>query len=201
MVAVDTRTIGVDAGALSGCPFCCARNAAKPKIGDRIRILTGSCVGMTGTVSKVDLDSRFPEGTFLLRADNDRPGVERIVNMAVDLFQHLSESRTPEWLPPLCLREAGELDDVIVTFCQTCSHEGHWEWTQSAFYEIIRFCWQARLPITKEELWRVLQAHSVPQEDKDRSQHLFEVGTELLVYTLQRKPIKKKRVRPLSEGT
>lgn len=105
---------------------------------------------------------------------------------------------TPNWAPPLCLEDAAELDSVVVYFCEKSVRNGkrHLDW--SAFFEIIRRIWTRRLPIESHELWTVLHAHGVPQRWEKRLTDFFTKGRDLLVYAVGKKPIKKKRVTPLS---
>lgn len=88
-------------------------------------ILNNFRAGMTGTVSNVDLDDRFPKTAFLMVADEDKPGVEQIVNTEHDLVAPVNSlAPLPDWLPPLALRDASELDEVAVRFCDRCSASG-----------------------------------------------------------------------------
>ena len=161
-------------------------------------ILNDFNAGMTGTIANVDLDDRFPKTAFLIAADGDRPGVEQIVNTEHDLVALIgSQVPLPSWLPPLALRDAAELDEVAVWFCDRCSASGQFVWDRTSFYEVIRLCWQRRFPLTPDEVWSVLCAHGMPSELVIESQRTFLEGTELLVYTHGRKAIKKKRVKQL----
>jgi len=185
-------------GRKSGCPFCTARLGVKPDLGDRIIVLNDFRAGMTGTVSTVDLDHRFPKTAFLIVADGDEPGVEQIVNTERDLVAPLgSRAPLPAWLPPLALRDAAELDEVAVWFCGRCSASGQFVWDRTSYCEVIRACWQKRFPLTPDEVCSVLCAHGLPSEFAAEAQRAFLEGTELLVYTHGRRPIKKKRVKQL----
>jgi len=186
------------AGQKSNCPFCTARLGVKPDLGARIIILNDFRAGMTGTVSNADLDHRFPMTAFLLVADEDNPGVEQIVNTEHDLVAPVdSQTPLPSWLPPLALRDAAELDEVAVWFCDRCSASGQFVWDRTSYYEVIRFCWRRRFPLTPDEVCSVLCAHGLPLEFVVEANSRFFEGTELLVYTHGRKPIKKKRVKRL----
>lgn len=185
-------------GQKSACPFCTARLGVKPRLGARIVVLNDFRAGMTGTVSAVDLDERFPKTAFLMVADGDSPGTEQIVNIERDLIAPLSSPDSlPGWLPPLTLRDAAELDDVAVWFCDRCSVSGQFVWDRTAHYEVIRVCWQRRFPLTPDEVCSVLAAHGLPAELAAEAQRAFLEGVGLLVYTHGRRPIKKKRVKPL----
>ncbi|MBU0507746.1 hypothetical protein KKH27_02765 [bacterium] len=161
-------------------------------------ILNDFRAGMTGTVSNVDMDHRFPKTVFLMVADGDRPGVEQIVNTEHDLVAPVgSQVPLPGWLPPLALRDAAELDEVAVRFCDRCSTSGKFVWDRTSYYEVIRSCWQRRFPLTPDEVGSVLCAHGLSLEFVAEAHRAFLEGTGLLVYTHGRKPIKKKRVKRL----
>ena len=131
-------------------------------------------------------------------ADADEPGDERIVNTEYDLVAPLgSREPLPVWLPPLSLRDAAELDEVAVRFCDRGTVSGRFVWDRTSYYEVIRACWQKRFPLTPTEVCSVLSAHGLPAEFDTEAQRAFCEGTELLVYTHGRRPIKKKRVKPL----
>lgn len=185
-------------GQKSGCPFCTARLAVKPDLGARIMVLNDFRAGMTGTVSNVDLDHRFPKTAFLMVADGDEPGVKQIVDTESNLVAPVgSPASLPGWFPPLGLRDAAELDEVAVWFCDQCSASGQFVWDRTSYYEVIRVCWQKRFPMTPDEVCSVLCAHGLPSELLADAQRAFLEGTELLVYTHGRRPIKKKRVKRL----
>jgi len=189
---------GVLAGQRAGCPFCMARLCARPDAGTRVIVLNDFRAGMTGTVSRVDLDQRFPKTTFLMVADLDETGVEQIVNTEHDLIAPIGAGTPiPIWLPPLSLRDAAELDEIAVRFCDHCSVSGVFVWDRMSYYAVISGCWQRRLPLTPGEMCSVLSAHSMPAEFTAEAQRAFLEGMELLVYTHGRQPIKKKRVRRL----
>jgi len=154
---------------------------------------------MTGTVSRVHVDG-LSRSAFLMIEDGAGPGIETIVDTERDLVAPLGASEPlPTWLPPLCLRDAVVLDEVAIWFCDHCSKSGVFAWDITSFYEVIRVCWQKRLPLTPTEVCAVLSAHGLPAEFNLQAQKAFAEGIGLLVYTHGRRPTKKKRVKPLSE--
>jgi hypothetical protein len=182
-------------GSLSGCPFCIASGIAIPEVGTGFRIINGYNAGATGVV--VERAKNLPPlpNEFLAQMDNDPPHIQHSV-FEHKLIQLLPP--TPDWAPPLCLEDAAELDSVLVYFCGKSVRNGKWHLDWSAFFEIIRRIWTRRLPIESHELWAVLHAHGVPQRWEKRLTDFFAKGRDLLVYAVGKKPIKKKRVAPLS---
>lgn len=154
---------------------------------------------MVGSVSKSDLDARFPETVFLMKAVGDKPGAEQIVNTEHDLVVPFDDRvALPKWLPPLSLRDAAEIDAVIVWFSDRCLSQRKWKWDREAYFEIIRKCWEKRFPLTDSEIWALLSAHGADPCLEQEAKRMFTDGIELLVYTCGRRPIKRKRVKPLS---
>ena len=185
-----------------GCPFCSARLAKRPKPGERVILLNGFRAGMVGTVSRVDMESRLPPATFLIKADGDRPGTEQIIHLNLDLFLVLSSRRRmPRWLPPLILREAAEVHEVVLIVCNRFAELGAAKWRPAIFYRLIEHCWRKRLPLTGDEIWELLVAHGMLNKFEKEARRLYIEGTELLVYTHGRKPINKKRITPLPTST
>lgn len=189
----------VELGRRAGCTFCAARLERRASLGQRIIILNGFRAGMIGTVSCVDLDSRYREGTFLVKADGDQTNSQQIVNPEFDLFApHASVEPIAKWLPPLSMREAAELDEVVVTVCSRFAELGYDQWHRSILYKLIGHCWRERLPLSDDDIWKILAAHGMPNEFEMDARRSYIEGTELLIFTHGRKSIKKKRISPLA---
>jgi hypothetical protein len=189
----------VEMGREAGCPFCAAQVEGRPSLGQRIMILNGYRAGMMGTVSSVDLDARFRPGAFLIKADRDNPHIEQIVNPDLDLFTtHPPEELLTKWIPPLTMGSAAALHDVVLRVCGRFAELGSDEWHRGAFYALIDHCWRERLPLSEQEVWAILDAHGMQKNLQKDARRSYVEGMELLVYTHGRKPIKKKRVEPLS---
>ncbi len=189
---------GVEAGIDSGCPFCLARTAPLPNVGARIQILTDYRAGLMGAVVETRPSLPLGKGELLVQFDHDPPGIHCIVSLERDLVAVNSEVPTPIWAPPISLREAAELDDVIVKFCRSSFSLKSWKPHVPTFYEVIRRVWHNRLPLEGTDMWSILEAHGVPQKYKKRLTELYQDGRDLLVYAIGRKPIKKKRIAPFS---
>ena len=188
-------------GFLGGCPFCTARRKGPPESGARFCIITGYNAGKTGTVVEV---AKLPFGEpvwpyeFLAQMDEDPPNIQRRIRLDISLIQVLPFAPPPKWAPPLCLREAGELDHAVVEFCEKSCTAERWNINWPAFYEIIRIVWNNRLPLEPTDFWPVLNAHGIPKKWKRELLEMYEKGREILIYCFGKSPIKKKRVAPLS---
>lgn len=81
----------VNAGRQSGCPFCLARHRPRPDVGTRIILLNDFRAGMTGTVSRVDVDG-LRRSAFLMIEDGSESGIETVVDADRELFAPLGAS-------------------------------------------------------------------------------------------------------------
>jgi hypothetical protein len=196
----ENRTIvpGEIEGFLSGCPFCTSYRIGIPEIGTRFRIISGSTTGATGTV--VEWPKNCPEiqNEFIAQMDHDPPEWQTRVSIKREMIEKLPSLPVPEWAPPLCLGDASELDKAVVKFCEESFNQGEWKVDWDSFNEVVRKVWNLRLPLEPNELWDVLNAHGVPERSKRELIEFYEKGRKLLIYSVGRRPIKKKRVKPLS---
>ena len=182
-------------GSSSGCPFCQSAPASALEPGVRFRFLTGPHAGRTGTVLS-PLPPPCPQDEGRAQLDHD-PSHWQQQLLSFHLVERLPAPDIPVWAPPIGLKEAAELDAIVVRFCEASFGTGEWMVSRPRFNEIIGFVWQKRLPISATELWNVLGAHGVPDRFERTLRELFENGRDLLIHVVGRKPIKKKRVTPL----
>lgn len=174
---------------------CDALLTPLPRVGERIILLSGVFSGVTGTVSNIALDHRFSPGTFLIRADGDDPSRELIVDPQTTIYAKCTgQFVLPQWFPPFTLRECVDLHSVIVAFVDGCIDSSSWRWNSRKYYEVITYSWYRRLPLEPCEVWQMLNIHGVPSSWENEARHRFLEGTELLVYSNGRRPIKKKRL-------
>jgi hypothetical protein len=147
----------------------------------------------------IEWPNNFPRtrNEFIAQLDNE-PNWQTRISIKRQKIQKLPIPPTPEWVPPLCLKDASELDRAIVQFCEKSYWHSKWKINWNSFNEIIRTVWHYRLPVEPNELWGVLQAHGVPLRSKRRLIEFYTKGRNLLIWSVGKKPIKKKRVKPLS---
>jgi hypothetical protein len=197
---IKDRTIvpGEIEGFLSGCPFCTSLRIGIPETGKRFRVISGVQRGSIGTV--VEWPPNIPkiENAFMAQLDCDSPDCQTSILIKWQMIQLYPFAPTPEWAPPLSMEDASELDKAITDFCEKSFANGIWEIDWEFFNEVIRSVWKNRLPLEPNELWPVLEAHGVPQGSKKDIMEFYERGRNLLVQVVGRKPIKKKKVAPLS---
>lgn len=196
----QNRTIvpGQIEGFLSGCPFCASRRIGIPEIGTRFRFISGLFSGCAGTVVEVPDDIPRIENEFLAQLDHDPPNVQTRVSIERQSIQRIPPLPTPEWAPPVCSDEADKIDKAVVQFCEKSYCRGEWKIDWNSFNGVVYTVWYYRLPLTPPEVWRILEAHGVPERSKKGLIEFFEKARNLLVYSCGRKPIKNKRVAPLA---
>jgi len=191
-------TPGISAGMKAGCPFCLARKTGVPKVGETIRILSDFRAGQIGKVVPPPPIFASEPYKITIQAEGDPPDVTWTVNTMADLIERFPGPPVPDWAPPISLKEAEELDGRVVQFCEKSMSSKGWRPNLPYFYAIIRYIWYKRLPLEPAEVWRVLHAHGVARNWQVRLTSLFRGGRDLLVFAEGRKPVKKKRVQPLS---
>ena len=184
-------------GAANGCPFCRAVRSSLPEIGTRFRFLSGFRAGKRGTIVQSPAPYPWPQNECVAQLDGEPASWQSRV-LPEDILEFLPAPAPPAWLPPIELRAASDFDAVVVKFCDSGATSAGWHIHWTAYFEVVRFVWWKRLPIKAEEVWAVLQAHGVPVDCQGELSNFFSQGRDLLVYSAGRKPIKKRRVRPLS---
>jgi hypothetical protein len=184
---------GLTSGADHGCPFCLGKlTKYNLRIGDRFRLLTGFDAGSTGVVIR----EPTPHAEWTARMDDEPPNWHRRI-LSDQVVQPLPAPKPPDWAPPLDLRTAGSLDELIVTFCEIRAAKHSFAVSRPRFFAILYFVWKNRLPLEADELWRVMSAHGVPGKFRREICGCFSGGLELLIYCAGRKPVKSRRVEPL----
>jgi len=184
-------------GFLSGCPFCTSQRIGIPEIGSRFRIIWGTHLGAVGTVVEWPENTPYIPDEFLAQVDNEPPEWQTRVCIKRQMIQVFPFAPVPEWAPPLCMSDAGEIDLATVRFCERSFQKGKWKTDWDSLNEVVRTSWYKRLPLELNELWLVLKAHGVPETVESEIVEFYERGRSLLVHSCGRKPIKKKRVKPL----
>ncbi|MFA4829321.1 MAG: hypothetical protein WC855_12355 [Thermodesulfovibrionales bacterium] len=186
-------------GFLSGCPFCTSHRIGIPDVGTRFRIISGFRAGDAGTVVNWPTTIEPLQHEFMAQIDSDPPNVQTRIILRKDLIEKLPSKPVPKWVPPLSMDDASKLDKAILYFCQKSFQNDKWKTDMGSFYEIIRVIWYFRLPIDSKELWSVLKAHGVPNQTKKIIIEFYEQGSNLVIYCLNKKFRKKKRIEALTE--
>jgi len=195
-----SRTVlpGIIEGFLSGCPFCASRRIGIPEVGTRFRIISGVHIGAIGTVVEWHKSMPYVPGEFLAHLDHEPPEWQTRVCLERQMIQLLPFASFPTWVPPLCMSDAGEIDQATITFCEHSFLKGRWKTDWDSFNEVVRKSWRMRLPLEPDELWEVLKAHGVPQRTKADIVNFYEKGRRLLVHSFGRNPSKRKGWSPSS---
>lgn len=197
------RTLSpIRAGVAAECPFCIVRLSPEPEPGVRVRMLSGFRTGNDGTIVPFPPDyPDHPNGTvIMLHYDGDLPTTTYTVFYKRDLVCPYPLPQPPTWMPPLSLRDAGELENEIFDFVCRCFWGGTWEMAWPRFYSLIANIWRKRLPVSGAEVWRLASLHGLPSAWKSDIETIFEHGREILIMAEGRRPIKKKRLRSFILG-
>jgi hypothetical protein len=186
-------------GFLSGCPFCTSRRKGIPTVGTRFRLISGYHVGDTGSVVNWPSTIEPIENEFIAQMDGEPPHVQSRINIRGTMIEELPSQPVPRWAPPLSMDDASKLDEAVQYFCEKSFQINKWQTDWNAFNEIIRVIWYYKLPIDGTTLWRVLEAHGVPQQSKKKTIEFYEKGSKLVLYCTDKKIRKKKKIEPLTE--
>jgi hypothetical protein len=214
------RTIFVNTGVNSGCPFCRALNADPPKIGDRVRVLNNYLTGLIGEVIGDEnalpiKDSTIPPdefstnriayampGDIIVYIDGSEYRIHLNINR--DLLEPEPFSPVPDWAPPICFSYAAEVHNFVMKLCNDSFRNGKWIFNKSVLFWSIIYVLNKRLPIESSEFWNILESHGFPLKWKQRLIVLYENCKEIIrIYHLMntgRNFSNKKKVSPFAIG-
>lgn len=192
----------VSTGIENHCPFCRGRVLNWPAPGCRIQSLTGYQCGWTGTVAPKETWLEGDE--FCVQFDHDPPGVLHRVLLRQDQFALEPIGPPPLWLPPLSTDDLAYVDEAVIRVCAALFQKGKWRWRDEELdeelYMLVARSWQRRLPVFGEEVWKMCDAHGMPQCYKNHFVKTFDFGVGLLVFSHRRPSIKRRRVQAMSIG-
>ncbi len=182
-----------EAGAAHDCPFCQGRMITETFSGERILFLNGMRAGHSGTVSP---DTSPIEGEFLVHMDGDPDKTLWRVSYSRDQFVRGPLRFVPSWMCSLSINELCALEDAALRSTLRAFELGMR--TVEVAQSLAAVAWRRRLPINGAQLWAMLEAHGFDDSWKSEFCQLFDFGFSLLVGTHGRRPIKKKKVKPMS---
>lgn len=175
-------------GVNSECPFCIARHISDYRQGD-----LGLMLHMHDAGRLLRYKSSGP-GSAVDRFEwIDDPGSSLRLMREHWLTLPLEVLTVPFWLPGLSLRNCFIIDELAVWFCNESAAGDGFHWDDERLIEVVRTCWQKRLPLKPDELSKVLLAHGMPEQYQDRAEHLFGYGIAALVASGGRPALKKLR--------
>lgn len=187
----------ISIGIQAGCPFCRARVDQEPNTGQQILFLSGTDTGQVGThVSAASPPLRMDQ--FLVKMDYQTDGSFRIVTPLSDLFIVEPFGDVPAWMPPFSIEDALALHEAILMTFDRSRQETGTAAIPLAIHPIVATCWWRRMPISSDEAWGMLAAHGFDVLNPYEFSRFFSFGIELLIATHGRKPIRKRRMEPLS---
>lgn len=176
-------------GLKSDCPFCVARHIAAYRQNDIAIMLHMQDAGRLLRYTCSEKDGDVDQFEWF-----DEPGTSLRLMREHWLTLPLEMLTVPFWLPDLSLRNCFVIDELAVWFCCESAAGDGFHWQDDRLIEVVRTCWRKRLPIRSTELSKVLLAHGMPEQYQERVEHLFEYGTETLIASEGRRPLKKLRL-------
>jgi hypothetical protein len=187
-----------EAGAAHNCPFCQGRMISETSSGERVLFLNGTRAGHSGTVSS---EPSPIEGEFLVHMDEDPDETLWRVSYSRDQFVRPPSQFVPSWMCPLSINDLCALEDAALRSTLRAFELGMRTIPVEVAQSLAAVAWRRRLPINGAQIWEMLEAHGFDDSWKSEFCQLFEFGFSLLVGTHGRRPIKKKKVKPMSLTT
>ncbi len=180
--------------ASNGCPFCIARLAPAPEIGQRAVLINGSNSGRIVEVSEAFASLRWT-GRFL-----DPVGDHVSETGGSDAYLLAPLPFLPvDWLPHLSIRESFWLDQLAVEMCQTGLSTGNFVWRDEYAVEFAGAVWELRSPVTADEAISCLAAHGLPSIFHDRFADVFDISLKALVSARGRPCQKNRRFKSFAD--
>lgn len=183
-------------GIACGCPFCLARLREVPKIGAEFVLLSSFDIGQRGRVVRAGPSSL---SEIHLRMDGEPPEWLRRVDPVWQLYLEARLFRTLAWAPPLSLEDTLALHEIALDVLSRPSGRRGPSISDIA-RAITSVAWWARLPVSADEIWPMLEAHGVRGRGRIEFIRLFDFGQRLLVANHGRKPNSRKRMSPMSRA-
>lgn len=188
-------------GVASGCPYCLAKQNLWPEVGTSLIFLKGFDSGYWGEVvaDKWNVCSR---NQILVHMEYERASTAcRFVTPGRDLYVSARLYSVPDWMPPYSIDDNWAVHESLVDSMPQIVIGTHASaLAPEQLSRTIIACWRRRLPLQGSELWPMLEAHGVPSRQKERLLQMFEFGTKILGHANGRRPVKRKRMQPMSLG-
>lgn len=157
--------------------------------------LKGTRAGLSATVSP---DPSPIEGEFLVHMDGDHDDTLSRVSYGRDQFVRAPLQLVPSWMCPLSINDLFALEHAAIRGTWRACESGARTIRVEVAQSLVAVAWGRRLPINGAQLWAMLEVHSFDDSWKSEFCLLFDFGFSLLVGTHGRRPIKKKKVKPMS---
>lgn len=97
------------------------------------------------------------------------------------------------FLPNLSLRDCFIIDELAVWFCNASIHGVGFHWDENKIHMLTSIIWDKRIPISANEMSKVLSAHGLPGFRQIEFEKLFDFGLRAIRHASGRPAIKKKQ--------
>lgn len=180
-------------GSTAGCPFCIARQRPTLAVGEKAILLSGWQAGkwirlnLSNMGAGVDVfDCLDSNERYYLSLDSSLVLPHRLIS-------------TPIFLPKLSIDLVFVLDELSTWFCNRGLAGGQQHCDDDGIIELARTCWEKRIPVTTEEMVRMLLAHGLPTSLQDRAHERFDFAISTLVAARGRSAIAKLRKKTATQ--
>jgi hypothetical protein len=129
------------------------------------------------------------------------PNRLRMVLPGHDLYVNYELFSVPEWMPNLSIDDNGAVHESLVTMLPLIAVGSHEiNIVPDRLWRTVITIWQRRLPLYRDNLWPMMEAHGVSRTQKDTLMDFFDFGIKVLTLANGRPAIKRKRIPAMSQG-
>lgn len=182
-------------GVKNGCPFCNARFNKSLSPGERVTFLCGWKSDIAATV--LDLPGWTTNEKWVhVDGEPDQQQMRLIIDS--DMYVKLPFPSVPNWSLPLSVEDHCLVDDRLMWMIEHSEYFGTPNFDLFQLKSLISFIWYHRLPIRSADLLPFLEAHGHPPKQRRGTASFLDFGLDLLIWSNQRRPIRRRRISPLS---
>ncbi|MCP5372659.1 MAG: hypothetical protein H6907_13085 [Hyphomicrobiales bacterium] len=161
--------------------------------------LNGIDVGHSGLVVADQWDT-CPFDKFLVKMPYAKEGTLRIVTPGRELFLDVNRFSVPPWMPPVSIEDNALLHQSLIDSLAVLAAAKDQKSVGDSLIGVIDSCWRNRLPLQGTDVWPMVEAHGIPPHRKSDFINLFDFGKNILISTLGRAAVKRRRMPAMSQG-
>ena len=184
-------------GLKSDCPYCLARHVAALVPDTFGTLMNSKDAGRRVKFFKSDPKLEDCDRFFWVDEDN----IECRLIRDHWLFLPDNLITAPAFLAPFSLQYGFILDELATWFCNRGLVGPGFHWNAGDVIELVRVCWELRIPVKPHELSKILIAHGAPMSVQGEIERLFSFGTDTLISSRGRHALKKLRKTETAQET
>jgi hypothetical protein len=190
----------LNCGVTSGCPYCLAKENPWPSKGTPLVFLNGMDSGWSGIVVE-DPWGTCPSDRFLVKMEYEkRSDWLQTVMPSHQLYIDSRQYAVPDWMPPLSIEDNALLHESLMATLPLLAPGQASDMKHNPLWRIVNICWRRRLPLDRNDIWPMMEAHGVELRHKSRLLDFIEFGILVLTATHGRPAVKRRRMAPMSKG-